>query len=109
MSAIKSVRELHEPEHQTYSGLCCSGCPWDTEEGAPSWPCQTAALVYSKEEVREVVETFRSWAKWGQARQYRAKMSRPIPKPSIWNKVYSAQILFQCQPVLRFDQIRGNV
>lgn len=55
-----AIRELHKPFwHQQYSGRSteqvwhvCRGCDDGPHaEGPPSWPCQTAGLVYTADEI----------------------------------------------------------
>lgn len=58
MSALAAlIRDLHKPDH-TYtpsSHPVCRGCDFDGYEcEPPSWPCSTAALVYTADEISAV-------------------------------------------------------
>jgi hypothetical protein len=57
----EQVRELHGDER----GLRCLGCDMEGYEAeAPEWPCRTATLVYSADEITEITETYKLWARW---------------------------------------------
>lgn len=45
--ALKPIRELHQP---STDGYCCEGCI-DHHGNTQPWPCETARLVYSSEEL----------------------------------------------------------
>lgn len=54
MSALDQVRALHAPVREHYSpGLVCEGEGW-AGMGADEhrWPCPTAEIVYTSEEIR---------------------------------------------------------
>lgn len=46
--ALKPIRELHKPRPDRYAVqlTVCDGCGWTTK-----WPCATAKLIYTTEEL----------------------------------------------------------
>lgn len=69
------VRDLHAPVDDEYS-LRCAGCDYDGYEAeAPAWPCRTADLVYTAEEIAETTSTYWSWRKWTDAARHRRALA----------------------------------
>lgn len=59
--SIEAVRELHAPTET----LDCYGCDIDGYEAeAPMWPCRTAVIVYTPEEIADAQEASAFYLKW---------------------------------------------
>ena len=63
---IARIRALHEPHKQTAHTpfLTCYGCDADDySDGATSvrWPCSTALIVYTEEEINTEKEIMLAW------------------------------------------------
>lgn len=67
MADIADVRDLHAPSRfsDTDPTVYCFGCDADGYEvETPRWPCRTAEIVYSSEEVRDTQWAAKMHAKW---------------------------------------------
>lgn len=65
---IDQLRDLHKLAEVGLE-LYCSGCDFGGYEGEePSWPCRTAELVYTAEEIAEVLEAIELAGKWSSQR-----------------------------------------
>lgn len=55
LAMVAAVRELHKPLNYKpgWDLLDCEGCdPGSHAEGYAAWPCSTADIVYTPEEIR---------------------------------------------------------
>lgn len=70
MNVLDQVRDLHALNE--YGG--CEHC-YDGDCDI-TWPCETAALVYTEQEINEAVQTWRSWHRWGTERDKRRQLAK---------------------------------
>lgn len=60
---VASVRALHAPDGASW--LRCRGCDANGYEAEdPEWPCRTAELVYTAEEISDITEAAHWFGKW---------------------------------------------
>lgn len=101
LSVLFEVRRLHEPVHEGYS-LYCNGCDGEGfEREAPSWPCRTAKLVYSLDEIADYLEAANLFRKWDMQR----RRTLPPGKPSLVQLAYGPMLkrMLEPMPLLHFE------
>ena len=101
---IVAIRDLHSPGTDTYGQAYCWGCPYDDSEYGEKnleWPCPTARLVYSPEEIAEVEEAATLEYRWNKS--MRSRNPSFGPHKSIWELLapekYLADVVFPKVPV----------
>lgn len=73
---IDELRALHAPNQDRWPR--CEGCDFEGYESEPpSWPCRTAELVYTQEEIDDSLWASEMLAKWTQDWDYRKQMLKP--------------------------------
>lgn len=89
---IEALRELHGPVGDYY--LKCEGCDAEGyEQEAPFWPCRSAELLYSAEEIAQI----EAQAKTVRDRIQAERAKLPTRPPSMIQQIYAPEIITQLQ------------
>lgn len=104
---VRNVRTLHSPPpldpKWVRSYLTCRGCDvegWEADE--PEWPCRTAQIVYTADEIAATktahADAFTAW------QQNRPKVNSRTPwVPEIWQAQIAASLLATSKFVRPFE------
>ena len=90
MTEIEQVRTLHAPSDDLWPK--CQGCDADGWEAEyPEWPCRTADLVYTPEEITQITQetTLRRDERLAERAAERANQPQ---EPSLIQTAYAKQI-----------------
>jgi hypothetical protein len=93
---IRELRELHAPS-VALDSLHCEGC--DSYDEQPEWPCRTAEVIYSGEEVSDVKEAFALYRRWSGQANYRKRMSSGWGMGDEIIKIYRPMLLEALKPL----------
>lgn len=102
---MNEIQRLHAPV-DSYGSLKCEGCDsegWESE--TPHWPCRTAVLLYSEDEIKETLYWYEIWRKWMRAVNYRKKMASGWGTQDYLMQIYSRQIIHQLSASTFFSKL----
>lgn len=105
---IDELRALHAPNQDRWPR--CEGCDFEGYESEPpSWPCRTAELVYTQEEIDDSLWASEMLAKWTKDWDYRKRMLKPWQPRELLHSAYDRYIAMALQTLPIFHSLAPTV